>query len=173
MNHTWSNIEGHSCGRYKEDYLLQAERAKRDLHRYMHYHSRYKAHIDSLKLEAKLKESILVKISIAEKGEMKDFSWLINGLNRLFRCRRVLSYSYPFAYYMFGDLLFREEMTNEMKKIKKNLFEDQQQQLEVNIERLSKWVEENIEDASNKKMEDIRLNVIGLSALTDKLCEKM
>ncbi|KAH8497694.1 hypothetical protein H0E87_017322 [Populus deltoides] len=76
-DHTWSRIAGHSCGRYKEDREKQTERAKRDLYRYMHYHNRFKAHTDSFKLESKLKESILDKVSVAEERELrlKDFSW--------------------------------------------------------------------------------------------------
>lgn len=80
----------------------------------MHYHNRYKAHIDSMKQEATLKETIQAKIAASESkdsSKIKDYSWVTNGLVRLFRSRRVLSYSYPFAYYMFGDELFKDEMT--------------------------------------------------------------
>ncbi|XP_043713693.1 probable E3 ubiquitin-protein ligase ARI1 isoform X1 [Telopea speciosissima] len=174
-DHTWSSIAGHSCGRYKEDQELKAERAKRDLYRYMHYHSRYKAHTDSFKLETNLKETIEAKISILENRESipKDFSWLTNGLNRLFRSRRVLSYSYPFAFYMFGDELFWGEMSKEERELKQNLFEDQQQQLEANVERLSKFIEEPFDSYANGKVMEIRMQVINLSAVIDKLCKKM
>jgi ariadne-1 len=37
---------------------------------------------------------------------------------------------------MFGDKLFKEEMSEAEREIKQNLFEDQQQQLEANVERL-------------------------------------
>lgn len=174
-DHTWSNISGHSCGRYKEDTEKKAERAKRDLYRYMHYHNRYKAHTDSFKLESKLKETIQDKITVLESKEfgIKDFSWLTNGLHRLFRSRRVLSYSYPFAFYMFGDDLFKDEMTPEERELKQNLFEDQQQQLEANVEKLSKYIEEPFGEFSEKKILEIRMQVINLSVAIDKLCKKM
>lgn len=174
-DHTWSRISGHSCGRYKEDGEKRTERAKRDLYRYMHYHNRYKAHTDSFKLESKLKEKILEKVSISEEKEsrLRDFSWVTNGLDRLFRSRRVLSYSYPFAFYMFGEELFKDEMTNEERDIKQNLFEDQQQRLESNVENLSKFLEEPFEQYSDDKVMDIRMRVINLSGLTDNLCKKM
>ncbi|KAF8377465.1 hypothetical protein HHK36_030843 [Tetracentron sinense] len=174
-DHTWSSISGHSCGRYKEDQEKRAERAKRDLNRYMHYHNRYKAHTDSFKLETKLKETIQDKISILEKKEsmLKDFSWVTNGLHRLFRSRRVLSYSYPFAFYMFGDDLFSDEMTKEEREIKQHLFEDQQQQLEANVEKLSKFIEEPFDEYSEDGVMDIRMQVINLSVITDTLCKKM
>ncbi|XP_009375306.2 probable E3 ubiquitin-protein ligase ARI2 isoform X3 [Pyrus x bretschneideri] len=174
-NHTWSSIAGHSCGRYKEDKEQNAERAKRDLYRYMHYHNRYKAHTDSFKLESNLEESIQKKVSISEEKDsnLRDFSWVNNGLSRLFRSRRVLSYSYPFAFYMFGEELFKDEMTTEEREIKQNLFEDQQQQLEENVEKLSKCLESPFDQYSENEVMDIRMQVINLSAVTDTLCQKM
>ncbi|XP_057964244.1 probable E3 ubiquitin-protein ligase ARI2 isoform X2 [Malania oleifera] len=171
-DHTWSSIAGHSCGRYKEDREKKAERAKRDLYRYMHYHNRYKAHTDSFKLESKLKETIREKVSNSEEKEssLRDFSWVTNGLNRLFRSRRVLSYSYPFAFYMFGDDLFKDEMTNEEREIKQHLFEDQQQQLEANVENLSKCLEEPFDQFTVDKVMNIRMQVINLSVIVDSLC---
>ncbi|CAH2051566.1 unnamed protein product [Thlaspi arvense] len=174
-DHTWSRISGHSCGRYQEDKEKQMERAKRDLYRYMHYHNRYKAHIDSSKLEDKLSDTILEKVSISEKRQLqlKDFSWVTNGLHRLFRSRRVLSYSYPFAFYMFGDELFKDEMSSEEREIKQNLFEDQQQQLEANVEKLSKFLEEPFDQFPDDKVMQIRIQVINLSVAVDTLCKKM
>ncbi|XP_021300284.1 probable E3 ubiquitin-protein ligase ARI2 isoform X2 [Herrania umbratica] len=174
-DHTWSRIAGHSCGRYKEDREKKTERAKRDLYRYMHYHNRYKAHTDSFKLESKLKETILEKVSISEEREsrLRDFSWVTNGLYRLFRSRRVLSYSYPFAFYMFGEELFKDEMTNDEREIKQHLFEDQQQQLEANVEKLSKFLEEPFDQYTDDKVMEIRMQVINLSVIIDTLCKKM
>ncbi|GLT44308.1 hypothetical protein SLA2020_182130 [Shorea laevis] len=174
-DHTWSRIADHSCGRYKEDGEKKTERAKRELYRYMHYHNRYKAHTDSFKLESKLKETILEKVSISEEREsrLRDFSWVTNGLYRLFRSRRVLSYSYPFAFYMFGEELFRDEMTNEEREIKQHLFENQQQQLESNVEKLSKLLEEPFDQYADDKIMEIRMQVINLSVIINNLCKEM
>ncbi|KAK8613761.1 hypothetical protein V6N13_101517 [Hibiscus sabdariffa] len=174
-DHTWSRIAGHSCGRYIEDRENKTERAKRDLYRYMHYHNCYKAHTDSFKLESKLKETILEKVSISEEREsrLRDFSWVNNGLLRLFRSRRVLSYSYPFAFYMFGEELFKDEMTDEEREIKQHLFEDQQQQLEANVEKLSKFLAEPFDQYTDDKVMEIRMHVINLSVIIDNLCKKM
>ncbi|GJR95531.1 probable E3 ubiquitin-protein ligase ARI2 [Tanacetum coccineum] len=173
--HTWTSIAGHSCGRYKEDREKQAERAKRDLYRYMHYHNRYKAHTDSFKQESKLKDTIQGKVAILEgkESQLRDFSWVTNGLYRLFRSRRALSYSYPFAFYMFGDELFKDEMTKEDLELKQHLFEDQQQQLETNVERLSKFIEEPFDSFTEEKIMEIRMQIINLSVITDNSCKKM
>ncbi|GMJ12626.1 ARABIDOPSIS ARIADNE 2, ARIADNE 2 [Hibiscus trionum] len=173
--HTWSTIAGHSCGSYKEDLEKKTERAKRDLHRYTHYHNRFKAHKDSYKLESKLRETMVKKISISEEKEsmLIDFSWVTNGLYRLFRSRRILSYSYPFAFYMFGEEIFMDEMIKEERQIRQNLFEDQQQQLEANVEKLSMILEEPFDTYAADKVMEIRLQVINLSTITDMLCKKM
>lgn len=174
-DHTWSSISGHSCGRFKDDQAKRTERARRDLYRYMHYHNRYKAHTDSLKQESNLKETIQGKISISENKEskIKDYTWVINGLNRLFRSRRVLSYSYPFAFYMFGDELFKDEMTPQERDMKQNLFEDQQQQLEANVEKLSMFLEKDFQHFSDDEVMDIMRHVINLSNVVDRLCKQM
>ncbi|KAK6143503.1 hypothetical protein DH2020_023851 [Rehmannia glutinosa] len=174
-DHTWSTIANHSCGRYKEDGAKKAERAKRDLYRYMHYHNRYKAHTDSFKQESRLRETIKEKVSHLEArdSKLRDFSWVTNGLYRLFRSRRALSYSYPFAFYMFGDDLFKDEMTEKEREIKQHLFEDQQQQLESNVEKLSKFLEEPFDVYSDEQIMEIRMQVINLSVITDSLCKKM
>ncbi|KAI4295569.1 hypothetical protein L6164_035603 [Bauhinia variegata] len=173
--HTWTSIANHSCGRYKEDQEKKSERAKRDLYRYMHYHNRYKAHTDSFKLESKLKETIQEKVAISEgkDSKVRDYSWVNNGLGRLFRSRRILSYSYAFAFYMFGDELFKDEMTEKEREIKQHLFEDQQQQLESNVERLSKILEEPFDQFADSKIMEIRMQVINASVIIDNLCQKM
>ncbi|KAI5022409.1 hypothetical protein ZWY2020_059139 [Hordeum vulgare] len=126
-------------------------------------------------MEAKLKRDIQWKISISENNDskIKDYSWVINGLNRLFRSRRVLSYSYPFAFYMFGDEIFKDEMTPEERELKQNLFEDQQQQLEFNVERLSGFLEKDFQNFSDEEVMDTMKHVINLSNVVDRLCKQI
>ncbi|KAL3505246.1 hypothetical protein ACH5RR_035087 [Cinchona calisaya] len=175
LNHTWDSIEGHSCGRFKEDEVEKTERAKKLLWRYSHYHNQFKGHTDSLKLEAKLKDKLQEKIIILEARDLKlrDFSWLTNGFNRLFRSRRILSHSYPFAYYMFGGELFKIEMIEKEREIKQNLFEDQQQQLGFNIEQLSMVLEEPFDDYSEEELLARRMKIMALSGVVDNLCKRL
>ncbi|EOA25192.1 hypothetical protein CARUB_v10018509mg [Capsella rubella] len=177
VSHTWTTIDGHSCGRYKDDKVRQMERAKRDLDRYTHYHYRYKAHTDSLKLEDKLRKNVLEKAVLNSERKSEEvftnYIWVTDGVNRLFRSRRILSYSYVFAYYMFGEELFKDEMSDKEREIKKNLFEDQQQQLECNVERLSKVLEEPFDEYEFMKAVDMRRQLNNLSALVDNICKQM
>jgi ariadne-1 len=178
-DHTDLSIAGHECGRYKEPEKT-ADQEKRDLYRYKHYYNRYKAHIYSFKFESKLKDIIQEKIPIFEakhsqrkKSELGDYSWVNNGHSRLLRSRRILSYSYAFAFYMFGDKLFKEEMSEAEREIKQNLFEDQQQQLEANVERLSEILPESFKSLQYGKVMKRRMQIITLSTVIDDLCKKM
>ncbi|KAE9448542.1 hypothetical protein C3L33_19553, partial [Rhododendron williamsianum] len=173
-DHTYTHITGHSCGRYEGD-EKKTELGKCYLYRYMHYHSRYKAHIDSFKRECKLKGTLKKKVVNLGKmdSQIRDFRWVKNGLYRLSISRRVLTYSYAFAYVMFGDELFKDEMTKEEREIKQRLFEDQQQQLEANVEKLSNFLEVPFDQFTEDKVMEIRMQVINLSVITDNRCKKM
>lgn len=74
---------------------------------------------------------------------------------------------------MFGEELFKDEMSAEEREIKQNLFEDQQQQLEVNVEKLSKFLEEPFDQFADDKVTQIRIQVINLSVAVDTLCKTM
>lgn len=154
---------------------MNPERAMRDLYRYMHYLNRYKAHNNSFKLETELRETIKEKIENLENrySTLRDFDWVKNGLSRLFRSRRALTYSYPFAFYMFGDGLFKDEMTQKELERKQLLFEDQQQQLEGNVERLSKFFEEPFHEFLEERVMETRMQILNLCVITDNLCKKM
>ncbi len=49
--HTWQNIEGHQCGRYRDEFQAKADEALAKHKRYMHYFERYKNHADSFQKE--------------------------------------------------------------------------------------------------------------------------
>ncbi|XP_059279220.1 probable E3 ubiquitin-protein ligase ARI2 [Lycium ferocissimum] len=175
LEHTWNSIAGHTCGRYKASHLKSEDNVE-GYWRLTHYFGRYKAHIDSLKIEAsETKQKILDKVCSLEAKEflqLKDFSWAMSGFYRLGRSRRVVANSYPFAYYYFGDL-FANEITKEERGIKQNLFEDQQQQLETNIERLSMFLEEPFANYPEDKLVETRMKIITLSTVTDDLCKNL
>lgn len=173
--HTWTTITGHSCNRFKDDQIKKTELAKKNHYRFVHYHDRYKAHIDSLKQESNLRNALLQKITASESKEskIKDYSWALNGMSRLFRSRRVLSYTYPFAFYMFGDELFKDELSDKEREMKKNLFEDQQQQLECNVERLSLFLEKDFRAFTDEQVYQTKMRVLDLSRIVDFLCLQM
>ena len=60
----------------------------------------------------------------------------LQALDQLYEARRILGYSYAFAFYMFGNSMFKEEITEEQNDMNKNLFENQQQDIEGLVSRL-------------------------------------
>ncbi|KAH7660933.1 E3 ubiquitin ligase RBR family protein [Dioscorea alata] len=175
VGHTYDTIDGHSCGRYDDDKIKHIERAKRDLYRYTHYHNRYESHAKSLKEEINLYETIeeLINDSKSEDTHFKSFRWALDGLNQLKRARGVLSYSYPFAFYMFGRELFIDDMRPEESLMKKNLFEDQQQQLECQVENLSMHLGKTFHLLSDKELSETSQHVTNLSSIVNRLCKEM
>jgi len=102
--HDWEKIEGHSCGKWKDDSTEKDEEfARNSLKRFMHYYDRFKANDDTKKLHPKMIEDVLNKMLIVQNRFAFDADWLRRGLSQLFECRRILSYSYVFAFFMFDD----------------------------------------------------------------------
>ena len=62
-----------------------------------------------------------------------DMRLPMQALEQLFHARRILGYSYVFAFYMFGNDMFRDEVSPAQNAVNQNLFEDQQQQLEGEV----------------------------------------
>ncbi|KAI3914415.1 hypothetical protein MKW92_053206 [Papaver armeniacum] len=171
LSHTWYNIDGHKCAGKEKI----APHVMKDLSRYMHHYDHYMAHKRSYTLEVKLEEALQMKVLILERNAStrQDFSWAINGLRMLLLSRRFLAYSYPFAYYMFGDSLFKDEMTNAEKAQKQNKLEVEQRKLQVNVDILSNLIQEQFQWYSTEKLIFVRIKVIKLSELIDAQCKKM
>ncbi|CAL9158720.1 unnamed protein product [Musa hybrid cultivar] len=173
--HTWSTITGHTCNSFTQKKEMSLLAAKQRLQRYMHYFNRYMTHADSSKKENTLNENIQRKISESEnKNSMiKDYSWVLDGSRQLLRSRRVLKYTYPLAFYVFGDELFKDKMTPEEKEIKQHLFEDLQQQLETNVERLSMYIEKDFYDFNDEQVIELKYQVVNLNRVVNKFCGQM
>ncbi len=98
--------------------------------------------MDSQRHEQRQRQEIEDKIDQLEAQHdtgMHDYSWLRHALEQLCETRAILGYSYVFAYYMFGGEMFREEINEEQNEMNKNLFEDQQQQLDAEVCYLHVW----------------------------------
>ncbi|KAF8049614.1 hypothetical protein N665_2169s0004 [Sinapis alba] len=176
VDHTWTTIDGHSCGKFKEDKVKKVEVAKRDLERYTHYYHQYRSHTDSSKQEYKLREIVREKVaSLSDKinSSEHNMNWASHGADLLFRSRRILSYTYAFAFYMFGEELFKDEMSDEEREMKKNLFENLQQQLIGYIESLSKKLNQPFDDYSSDELNEMRDETIRFCLVIDKLCKEM
>ncbi|CAD7702037.1 unnamed protein product [Ostreobium quekettii] len=159
-DHTWTRISGHECGRWKDDMDKKVDEASRNHKRYMHYFERWKGHMDSLAKEDELRADVLTSVENLENAdnELNDYSWITFGLDQVLVARRILSSSYVFAFFMFGNDMFKSEISEERNLANKELFEDQQQMLEAELERLSHLLED-AQKPANKSMQ-LRMLVI-------------
>lgn len=171
----YETVSGHSCISYKDVGHEKVNRAKRDLKRYIHYYDLYKRHKDSFTLEYKMKETINEKISKLEerKSTYKDFSWITGGLYCLLRSRRVLMFSYPFAFNMFAADLFVDGSSQELIENKKRLFEHKQQHLETRVKNLSMLMGEPFDKYDDDGLTNFRMEVLTLSSVADHLCQAL
>jgi len=147
LDHTWTSIAGHSCNRYKEVTRGKTKDTSREqMQRYKHYYDRFKIHGDSYGVEKqKLGPTVLERVRLLEADlkrplTIRDGDWLIRAHRRLLVSRQVLSRSYVFAYYMFGGELRMQPAGRAGLAVARNLFEDQQEQLEQHVERLSELI---------------------------------
>lgn len=173
--HTWERIDGHSCGRFKEDADSKISTAARNIKRFQHYQQRWEAHMASQRAEAELREKVGQNIeqSEAQQTTLADYSWLTQALDQLCEARRILGYSYAYAFYMFGNDMFAEEVTAEQNQVNQNLFEDQQQMLESEVEKLAGQVQTPADQLMSDKQEGLRLEVINCAVGIDKRFVKM
>ncbi|XP_038970263.1 probable E3 ubiquitin-protein ligase ARI1 isoform X2 [Phoenix dactylifera] len=146
FRHSWNRIADHSCDGFKEE-----------------------------KNENRLMETIKESMRLLENKQsgIKNFSWVLNGLHILLGSRRFLSHSYPFAFYMFGDELFKDEISLQEREIKQDLFEDQQQQLESYVDILSIFLDNEFHKLTDEELINTRARIINLSQIVDNLCKEM
>ncbi|KAI9123645.1 hypothetical protein K1719_004945 [Acacia pycnantha] len=132
-----------------------AEEVNRDQSRFTRYHE---AHTNSIDKGLRFKESM---VNMAP--HLGNSSWVNDGLSTLVRSWEVLSYSYPFAFYLFNDEMLDMEM-----RTKHNLFEYHLELFKKNLEKLFKIFEELFE---SEEVSDIKIQVINLSTVIDKFCD--
>lgn len=142
----WSDHGANTGGYYKcnkfdettpmtnSDDQSDAARAKRELDRYLHYYKRYHAHSEAQKFAKKqLKETEARMVLLQESSDdakWSDVEFLKAANEQLVECRRVLKYSYVFAYYMKPASMMQKER-----------FEHHQEMLERFTENLSELSE--------------------------------
>jgi ariadne-1 len=132
----------YKCNKYDSDQpsssgpvdQSDAAKAKRDLDRYLHYYKRYHAHSEAQAFARKqLKETegrmVLLQES-SDNGKWSDVEFLKTANEQLVECRRVLKYTYTFAYYLDPRL-----------KMQRERFEHHQEMLERFTENLSELSE--------------------------------
>lgn len=152
----WKSHGDHfSCNKYK-GYKLQNKpqfldgKATSDSHaaldRYLHYYNRYINHFNSLKFEDKTREKAKEKMRQLLNQNHDNFYYNVNFIEeahyQLLDCRRTLKWTYVWAYY-------------ETDPLKKELFEFGQASLESITEKLSRMLEQSVEQISNTEIQHL------------------
>ena len=128
--------------------------------RYLHYYKRYHAHAEAQAFAQKqLKETeqrmvLLQESSVSAKWS--DVEFLKQANEQLIECRRVLKYTYTFAYYF----------TDDSKKAQKECFEYHQEMLERFTENLSELSEKPLAEMD-------RTSVVNQTRVVDRFMKNI
>lgn len=137
-----------------------AGKAKRELDRYLHFYSRYHAHSEAQSFAKKqLKETELRMMQLQEsKGVARwsDVEFLKAANEQLVECRRVLKYTYVFAFYM----------DNPQQSKQREHFEHHQEMLERFTENLSELSEKPLHEMD-------RTDVVNQTRVVDRFMKNI
>ncbi|KZT04182.1 uncharacterized protein LAESUDRAFT_682939 [Laetiporus sulphureus 93-53] len=136
----------YNCNRYDEKTSVDARdaqsRSRASLERYLHYYNRWANHEQSKKLSVELYAKTEKKME--EMQIMSELSWIEvqfmkKAVDEVIKCRTTLMWTYGMAYFL--------EKGNE-----KELFEDNQRDLERAVEELSELIESPIDPEAIKEL---------------------
>eukprot|EP00961_Rhodomonas_salina_P013972 187188-Rhodomonas_salina.1 len=131
----------HTCNKFVHD-DNKVTKSRAALVRYMHHYERYMAHQKSREFESKVREGSLAKMEQMQAQGNKTYmevQFLKQATAQLIEARQILQWTYVIGYY-------------EPRWLVRNIFENNQSELENATERLSnmieseeiiKWCEEN------------------------------
>ncbi|GBE80423.1 hypothetical protein BKA93DRAFT_828403 [Sparassis latifolia] len=129
----------YNCNRYDEKASIDARdaqsRSRASLERYLHYYNRWANHEQSKKLSVELyakTEKKMEEMQITSALSWIEVQFMRKAVDEVIRCRTTLMWTYGMAYYM--------DAGNQ-----KELFEDNQRDLERAVEELSELIESPIE----------------------------
>jgi len=129
----------YSCNRYDEKDGIDARdaqsKSRASLERYLHYYNRWANHEQSAKLSMELytkTEKKMEEMQITSELTWIEVQFMKKAVDEVDKCRMTLKWTYAMAYYL--------EKGNE-----KELYEDNQRDLERAVEDLSELLEQPIE----------------------------
>ena len=141
----WGHHSYSGCNKYDPDKEKAKEVSKSWLQKYLFYFERYKAQVESRKLENRLYEVMSLKMEemmLLGKNRI-DTVYLLSAVDTLKDCRTTLMNTYVFAYYLY-------------KNNHSEIFEVNQRDLESSTEMLSEYMEQEI---STDNLDEIKAKV--------------
>jgi len=129
----------YNCNRYDEKASIDARdaqsKSRASLERYLHYYNRWANHEQSKKLSVELyakTEKKMEEMQVTSELSWIEVQFMKKAVDEVIKCRTTLMWTYGMAYYL--------ERGNE-----KELFEDNQRDLERAVEDLSELIESPID----------------------------
>jgi len=154
-----ANWNGHNACNTFGDAKTEEQKAQdagTSLKKYVHYFTRYDNHHKSISFAEnirKVAEKRMDRLSNLSGAGLQGVQFLLDGVNTVIECRRLLQWSYVLGYYL-------PENTQE-----KSLFEEHQTRLETFTEQLSGMTEQQLE----KLLEpETRTGVINLTRVVER-----
>ncbi|CAF1550806.1 unnamed protein product [Didymodactylos carnosus] len=150
----WS--KHNECNRFNPNAVSEEMQAiyAASLSRYLHYNDRYHNHEHSLELETKQYERTKQQVEKNERQiSTNDFRIIKDAFEVLLKCRQVLMYTYPFAFYL--------DRNNQAF-----VFEQNQADLERSCEELSELLEQDLSKETIFK--EIKLKIFEKYRYCDK-----
>ena len=153
----------YSCNKYDESKdkgnKSDAENAKSDLDRYLHYYTRYHGHSDGQKFaqkQLKLTEGRMAEFQDSDKNDNNttwaDLEFLQDANEQIVKCRRVLKYTYGFAFQQFSISPSAPDSSKNVIKMRKDRFEHLQLMLESFTEKLSELTEKPLHEVDRAEV---------------------
>ncbi|KAF7797299.1 hypothetical protein EIP86_008494 [Pleurotus ostreatoroseus] len=132
----------YSCNRYDEKASVDARdaqsKSRASLERYLHYYNRWANHEQSAKLSVELyakTEKKMEEMQITSDLTWIEVQFMKKAVDEVIKCRMTLKWTYAMAYYLDKDN-------------QKELFEDNQRDLERAVEELSELIESPLDSDS-------------------------
>ncbi len=134
---------------------------KHELDRYMHHWNRFANHQQSIKFAEKTRSAVtkrIDKLNNQENVNQKLVSFILDAVDAVIRCKRVLRWTYVFGFYFTGNPNL------------KLLFESQQSMLEEFTDQLHEFTEKPIQELLEVK---VRPELISLTRTVEKYRENL
>lgn len=190
----------YNCNKFNEeketDDQSDAAKAKRELDRYLHYYSRYHAHAEAQKFAKRQQletEKRMVQLQETKfNSTWTDVEFLKTANEQLVECRRVLKFTYTFAYYLTMPpkaSLSNNNSDDKSKKSKKDKKQEaeeanaseepskEQNMQKVRFEHHQEMLErftENLSELVEKPLKEIdRVMVVNQTRVVDRFMKNM
>ncbi|KAK9138180.1 hypothetical protein Sjap_008774 [Stephania japonica] len=146
------------------------EMAKNSLERYTHYYERWAANQKSRqKALADLHQMQAVQLDQIREKQCQihgQVMFIIDAWKQIVECRRVLKWTYAYAYYL-----------PERERVKREFFEYLQGEAESGLERLHQCAEKELEiylnEGLSKEFDEFRTKLAGLTSVTKNYFENL